>query len=495
MGIDTLFTIATSGLTAQRLAIEVTSENITNVNTAGYSRQITQFETGQTNTANGFALGTGVRVAAVQRSYDGLLQKQIVDGNSTYQQNLARQKALQQIEPLFNELTNDGLGKTVQDFLGSWHDLALNPQGSAERQTLVARAQTMTDAFHQVNSSLQDVQKNADASLPVIADDISAKAQKIASLNMQILETEHLGVNANELRDQRDLQLQELAKKVGITYADNASGSVVVKLAGGQTLVDGGNYAQVYAKTNAAVTPLNDLFVTSVGNPPPLANAAIDTNVSATIGGSGNALGELGGVLQVRDSIVPQLQANLDEMAFNLANQVNTLHATGFGLDSSTGLNFFTPAASGPLPAAAATFAGYSSAIQINGAVTGNLDKIAAADADPAAGGTGNNNNALALAALKTTGVAFSNGSSATISSYYTSLVSDVGIRVQGATNTASQGENFLRQLGSLRESNAGVSLDEELTNLIKYQKAFEGSARLVTTATTMLDTVLGLIR
>ena len=568
MAIDNIFNIATTGLTAQRLAIEVTSENITNVNTAGYSRQITQFETGQTNTVNGFALGTGVKVAAIQRSYDGLLQKQIVDGNSSYQQNLARQTALQQIEPLFNEMTTDGLGKTVQDFLGSWNDLALNPQGLAERQTVIARGQTMVDAFNNTSSSLQDVQQNANDSLPVIADTVSATAKQIASLNMQILETEHLGVNANELRDQRDQLITDLSQKAGVTFSevgypqpDSPDKTIQVKLPGGETLVNGGNYAQLYAKTTTP--PNNDLYLTATGNPPPTANSAVDTKVSATIGGlpqGSNSLGEIGGVLQVRDTIVPDLMNNMNELARQIGDAVNRIHMAGYGLDSSTGNAFFsgvstnpttatgTFAASGDVitvadtsnlqvgmgvtdpasaipagakitevingtsfrisqPATAAgagvnlTFSGMeSSALRMNPNLT--VNSLAAADTDPVVGGTGNNRTALALADLQNTAIAFttkvngvSSPSNTTIGNYYTSLVSSVGVQVQNATTATTQGDSFLQQLNTLRESNSGVSLDEELTNLIKYQKAFEGSSRLISTATDMMDTILGLVR
>lgn len=495
MSINNVFNIATMSLSAQRLAIEVTSENITNVNTPGYSKQTAVMQTGQTTTIDGFALGTGVKVASIQRSYDGLLQKQIVDSSSTYQQNLARQKALQQIEPSFNELTTDGLGKTVQDFFASWHDLSLNPQGSAERQTVVARAQIMTDAFHSTSNSLQNVQNNADASLTVLADSVTAKGKEIAGLNMQILESEHLGVNANELRDQRDYLVQQLAQKAGITSAENPDGTLVIKLQGGQELVNGGNYAQLYAKQNAAVPPENNLYLTAIGNPPQTPDATINADVTKTIGGPNNSLGEIGGVLQVRDTIVPGLMAKVDELAYNTANQVNAVHRAGYGLDSSTGNDFFVPTTAGGLPATPATFAGYSASIELNATISGDISKIAAADTDPTIGGTGNNNNALTLTKLATTSMAFTNGGSATLSSYYTSLVSNVGIQVQNATTASTQGDNMLRQLNTLRESNSGVSLDEELTNLIKYQKAFEGAARLVTTGTSMLDTVLGLIR
>ncbi|TWJ18059.1 flagellar hook-associated protein FlgK [Geobacter argillaceus] len=508
MGVNDIFNVGVTGVTASRLAIEVTSENMANVNTAGYSRQITQFETGPTITSRGFALGTGVNVASVQRSYDALLQRQIVDANSSQQQALARQKAMSQVEPLFNELAANGLGDAVQKYFGAWQDLSVNPSGGPERQALLARSQILVDTFHQTNASLKTAQKFADDSLGSITSDITDKAKNIASLNTQILMTERLGTNANELRDQRDQLVTLLAQKTGITYQENPDGTLKIQLpdpagaGGGEVLVNGGQYATVYADNVVGPkAPLNDIYITAIGNPPPATNPAADTRVTATIGGpndatkpADNSLGQIGGVLKVRDQIIPGLLNSVDELAYNLSNQVNTQHAAGFGLNSATGNNFFTPAAAGPLPAAPAAFANYSANIDINNTLKTNLDAIAAANVDPAVGGRANNTIALNIAGLQSASVSFNSGSS-TLGGYYSTLVSNVGILKQDATNASTNGGSFLRQLNNLRESNSGVSLDEELTNLIKYQKSFEGSSRLISTATQMMDTILGLVR
>lgn len=519
MGINDIFNIGVSGVTASRLAIEVTGENMANVNTAGYSRQITHFETGPTITSRGFALGTGVNVASVQRSYDALLQRQIVDANSSQQQALTRQKAMDQIEPLFNELAANGLGDAVQKFFGAWQDVSVNPSGAPERQALLARAQILVDTFHQTSASLKIAQQFADDSLGTITADISDKAKNIASLNSQILMTERLGTNANELRDQRDLLVTELARKTGITYSENPDGTLKIQLpdpsgaGGGEVLVDGIQYATVYAD-NAGGTTLNDIYITAIGNPPPATNTATDTKVTATIGGpndstkaADNSLGEIGGVLKVRDEIVPDLLESVDELAFQIATQVNDIHYNSFGLKNGaayTGNNFFSFGAlavnPGP-PPAPATNLDVGQEIAINPVVKSDLDKIAAADAMVTVTGDGRGNNiqALALASLQNTGVTFNLPSGGTMQStfggYYGSLASSVGIMKQDASNVATHGESFLLQLNNLRESNSGVSLDEELTNLIKYQKAFEGSSRLISTATQMMDTILGLVR
>lgn len=476
MGINSILNIATSGVTQAQVAIEVTSENIANINTDGYSRQRVVFETAPVINSNGFPLGTGVKIAEVQRNHDELLQLQIVNGNSDYGESKFVQTALEQIEPSFNELSNDGLGAAMDNFFNSWQDLSITPQGTAERQAVLTRAQIMVDAFHQAASSLQDSITNADTSLEGITAEISDKARNIASLNTQILQTERLGGNANELRDQRDYLTQELGKLVGVEYTEESDGSLTVRLAGGQTLVQGSSYGTVSTRDNAA-TGLNDIVFTPGGG-----GASVD--VTASIGGPDNSLGEIGGALQVRDEIVPGYRERLDELANQLVSAVNTQHVSGYGLDGTRN-DFFDSAGT------------TGATISLNSALT--LNKVAAAGQNPlTTSGPGDNTNALSLGSLKNSALTFTAGGSSsrsTVGNYYNALVSSIGVDAENAANTTSQSDSFLKQLNALRESNSGVSLDEELTNLMKYQRAYQASAKVINTVNEMLDTVMGLIR
>lgn len=481
MGIGTLFDIASSGVTTQRLAIEVTGENIANVNTEGYSRQQVIMETKPVTTANGFPLGTGVQIAAVQRTYDNMLQLQMVNGNSSYQENLAKQTALEQIQPSFNEVTSDGLGKALANFFGAWQDLTTNASGSAERQALITRSQILVDSFHQMDFTLSKVASTADSNLVGITAEATDNARNIALVNTQILATASVGGNANELLDQRDLLLRKLSQQVAITSTINADGTASVTLAAGGQMVDSTRYATLY--TNATGVPAaNDIMLSGLGNPPPAKVPATDTLV-ATVGDGATVGGKLGGTMQVRDDIVPDYLARLDEMANELVTRVNAQHATGYALDGTTGNDFFD---------AAGLSAG---TIALDGALTGT--KVAAAlsvPTDPIPTSSGNNLNALQLAALGNQSVPFTTGNASFVNNY-NSLVSQVGVDTEGTQNVADQGASFLKQLNALRSSNSEVSLDEELTNLTKYQRAFQGSAKVISAATDMLDIVLGMVR
>jgi flagellar hook-associated protein 1 FlgK len=491
MSITALFSNAGSSLAAQRIALDVTGENISNVNTEGYSRQRVVMETAVATTHNGFPLGGGVNVVGVQRIYDNVLNKQINDGTSLQGNNNSKLQTLQQIEPYLNELSGNSIGDAMQGLSDAWQSLSLNPAGVSERQTVLGKAQILVDTFHQVSDGIANAQAFADLSLSALTTDVTSKASQIADLNAQIRTTEQASGNANELRDRRDLLLQQLSDNVGITYSEQPDGMMEVKLLGGQSLVSGGTYASVYVNAGAGVSN-NEIRITAPGSPPLGANSATDANITSTIGGSNNSKGQIGGLLYARDTAMPSYLAKLDELAYNVSYQVNVQHAAGWNLNNNTGVNFFTPSTSEPPPASAPAYAGYSSTINL--AISSTND-IAAADIAPSIGGSGNNKNALLLAGVANTRVTFSGGVMSTTSNFYNSLVASIGVDVQSSKNLTAQNEAFVRQLNNLRDSSSGVSLDEELTNLIKYQKAFEGASKVISTATDMLDTVLGLIR
>jgi flagellar hook-associated protein 1 FlgK len=568
MSINSIFNSASSSIVAQRVAMEVTGENIANVNTPGYSRQRAIMETAPVTNSSGFPLGNGVLVKTVQRFYDAVLQKNITDGNSTLQNNQSRLTSLQAMEPSFNDVSTDGLGKSIQDFFNSWQALTVNAAGTPERQAVLSRAQIMIDNFHQVNQSLRDVQTNANRTLDGITAEITLKAKSIASLNEQIKQTELVGASSSELRDQRDYLARELGKKVGATFTEETNGTLTVRLSDGSTLVDGNQYATVYTTPLPLnppdpnnVSPSNHIQITVIGNPPLANNSTTDSDVTSTIGGTNNSKGEIGAMLAMRDTVIPDYLQKLDELAYNISNQVNEQHKLGWNLNNTVGKDFFTvnsvnqpntitnmslgtvglsvgDSVSGtgipdgttiaridgatqitltpPLihslsagitftingvdqTGTATGFAGYSSSnssigIDLNITTT---NEIAAADTKPLTGGSGNNSNALFLAAIKDLRVPFTTGGGAesSVTSYYNAMVSGIGIDVQAAQNASDQGESYVTQLNNLRESNSGVSLDEEMTNMIKYQKAFQGAAKMITTATDMMDIVLGMVR
>ena len=461
MGLSTAMEIGKNGLTIYRVATEVTSENIANVNTPGYSRQRVLLETAPPTTQNGFPMGTGVRIASVERYYDGLLQQQLVNAQTTLGYNTAKSNVLQQIEPTFNEVANDGLGAAVSNFFGAWQDLTLNPAGAAERQAVLSRAEILQDNFNSVSTTLNDSINTQNDSLVPLTDDINATLQHIAELNSQIKTTELVSGNANETRDRRDQLIRDLALKIGITFTENSDGTTDVKFAdGGAALVSGSTAGSFSLVPNGTVS---DVYVTAAGG-----GAAVLTAPTK---------GQLGATLALRDTVIPGYLSQIDNLAATITSQVNDQHKLGFDLTGAAGIDFFDPAGT-----TAGTFGLNAALVSTNQiAASGNALLL------------GDNSNVLKLAQLQ--GQKLMSAGASTFNSYFDSLVSRIGLDVMSSKTTVAQNEAFTRQLTNLRESNSGVSLDEELTNLVKYQRSYQASAKLITTATDMMDIVMGLIR
>lgn len=550
MGVLGIFDIGQKSLNVQRLALEVTGENIANVNTDGYTRQKVVLQTSQVTLDRGFPLGSGVEVGEIQRAYDDFLQHQVKNENTNFGNYDTTRSAMLRVEQVFNDLSSSGLGQSVQDFFNSWQDLSMNPQGVAERQAVLAKANAMVDTFSRISNFLGDVKSDSNKSLEGIVSDVNSMTTQIAGLNKQIKDIEIFGGSANELRDKRDKLVQDLASKVGINYLEQDDGTLSISLMSGPQLVGGNQSSPLSLQANASNSGYYDIYIAPNGG-----SSKID--VTSIVGGPNNSAGELGAALQVRDVTVNGFQASLDELSYKIASQVNQIHSAGFGLTGSTGNDFFyLPTTSPPNPivkgdvvsgsavvnnlsvtnslfvgmpvsgtgipagttvskilgpnsvllsnsatassaAQDLSFTGYkysgSGGISVN--IT-NTNDIAAAGSNPtlAGNGTGDNKNALLLGDIKNQSFTMSNGNS-TLESFYNAIVGNVGVAKQTADRNTERSTGVQNQLSTLRESVSGVSMDEELANLVKYQKAYEAASKMINTGAEMYDVLLGLIR
>lgn len=464
-GLGAAMEIGKNGLNIYRVAQEVTGENIANVNTPGYSRQRVVLASAPPTTHNGFPVGTGVQITAVERYYDGLLQQQIINAQTTLGYDTTKSNVLQQIEPSVNEISNDGIGTAVSNYFSAWQDLSLNPAGTSERQVVMTRAQILTDNFHYVSTTLNDsIQAQNDALVPLV-DNINITLAQIAKLNGQIKTTELVSGNANEARDQRDQLIRELSQKIGVSFTENSDGTTDVKFTDNGASLVTGSTAGAFSldKSNPDKFDLQ------------LAPAGLSTTTVTAVSG------QLGATLILRDSIIPGYLTQVDTLAKSIIDAVNAQHSAGFSPTGGTGQNFFT---------AQSVVAGAAGAFSISAGL--NITTIAASGNALI---SGDNSNALAIARLSGATTTPSGVPTATFSSFYSSFVSNVGLDVQSSKTTVAQDEAFTKQLTTLRESNSGVSLDEELTNLVKYQRSYQASAKLITTATEMMDIVIAMVR
>jgi flagellar hook-associated protein 1 FlgK len=308
---------------------------------------------------------------------------------------------------------------------------------------------------------------------------------KIADLNEKIVAAEAGKTPANDLRDQRNSLLEELSSWLGNVSVEQENGSVTVLSQEGILLVDGNKHWDFS-------THGNSIYYNNV-----------QTDVSKKLTG-----GKIGGWLDVRDEIAPQYLANLDELAGTFMQQVNTLHLTGYTLAGETGKYFFQDFQTNPVTPNPGNYEGAAAYIQLSTDVLDNPANIAAGSIPPAAPGgssPGDNENALKIAALQKDdsiqigkwtisdrGTSTSNSpQTETMDDYYRTLVGEIGITTEASNENQSFVQSMMDHLQQLRDSVSGVNLDEEMTELLKIQRAYEANSKLITIADQMLQSLM----
>lgn len=571
-GILGLMDIAKRALAAEQLGVEVTSNNISNVNTPGYSRQIVTFETSTPVPSPWGPLGYGVTVQGIQRAFNPYVAARLDANTSMLSEQKFTKSALDQVASLFNETDADsGMSKLISNFWDSWNALADSPSGAGERQSLLTNAQNLADAFSSRADQLV-VERNSIAQrIPPTITEINNYSSQIAQLNLEITSAEVNGQQANDLRDQRNAAINSLSGLIGINYYTSGDGTISVSLADGSPLVQTGNSWTLSSKLNGDKIEID-------WNGP----GGTSRNVTDSLSG-----GELSSQIQVRDTLILQYQSELDALAKDLIGAVNSQHSQGVGLDlfsKTTSSNYVSNAGAvlgdnpdlafgnqiqagsfvihvedssgasvattinittgvggttlNDLATALNAVAGITASVStidgenrlvingdsgytfgfsddtsnalmalglntffkgdsaytigVNDAVASNPDLIAAGKIDTTTGAhpSGDNSNALTLADLANQTIGPNNQ---TIGDAYQQIVTNIGLDNEEAGNQQAYFQGLVDQFQQMKDSVSGVSLDDELTNLIKYQRAYQAAAKMVTTADEMLQTLLTL--
>ncbi len=442
-------------LSTHQLWLNTIGHNISNVNTPGFTRQRVLMNTTPPQEVPAGMVGTGVNATNILQIRDLFLNQQYRSENKTLGQWTALEKTLGQIEALFTEPNTDSLSDLLDKFWTSWSDLSNNPESIAARTALKEQTNLLTSGFHRVYSQLQDLRNSIDNDIKLMVDSVNSISTEIASLNQQIARTELGGQKANDLRDRRDYLIDQLSQYVDINAAEQKNNTTTVYI-GALAIVDG--------------TSSFKLATRKVEGENATTNEIVWAGSTKSIK---NLNGELKGLIDTRDSLLPKYLGYLDDMAKTIISQVNGVHQTGYGLDRTTGLNFFDP-----LHNNAAT-------ISLNEAVGNNVARIAASKS----GEVGDNVNALAIADLRSATTMMRN--TASISDFYYSMMGEIGVESSKAKNLKDNYGLLVGQLDNARQSVQGVSLDEEMAQMVKYQHAFDAAARVITTMDQALATVI----
>lgn len=471
LGLFGTLSMGSRSLQAQQQGIETAGHNLANVNNPAYARQRVRISTSNILPSPIGPVGTGAQVTQVEQIRDRLLDQRIRSESSVSGYWLAQQKALQYAQAELGQGIDRqasgaegaaaagaqrGLADGLQDLFNAFQSVATSPTSIAERQVLLQKAQALANRFNVTDERLGELRSLLNEQLQDEVGSANQLLAGIASLNESVLNAEVGGGTANDLRDLRQQKLEALAQLVQVDAVEDASGNLNVSVSGtavvtGQTVND----------TLAAYDPGTGALLVRTAT----------SGTALTLTG-----GRMQGAIDARDGALTDLQNKLNAEATELITRVNALHSAGFGLTGSTGATFFSGTS--------------ATTIAVNTTLIANPAAVQAAGV---AGAVGDNQVALALAQLAEVRLAALGNQ--TFQQDYAQSVAALGQSLASANEQVSDQDAVSKMLGQQRASVSGVSLDEEMTDLVKFQKAFAASAKLISTVDEMLDVVVNMKR
>ena len=479
IGLNGSLLLGSQSLNTQQQAIQTIGNNLSNVNTPGYARQRANLVDTSVSVVGVGEQGTGSTVAGVEslRSslLDNLVQQSLGDQGSADSEASLTATVQEALGENFSSVSNtsDAAGSTstgaIQDalnnFFGSLQSLAAEPSDSTTRQEVAQDGATVANAISSAYQRVQQAQSEIATDAGSITDQVNQLSKSIASLNQQIIEVQaSTGAPPNDLVDTRTADIEQLSQLVNVTTTAQANGSVNVALADTPSVV-------LVSGINGGGTGSTQSLSISF-NPSAATPLTVTASATGSLGSGVPSSGSLGAHLSVADDVIGApaasggegLLSSLDDVANQLRTQMNAQNEAGYDLNGNAGTALFT--GTGAADLAFNTMVAASPSLIAAGNGTGALD----------------GSNAQALAAIQ---------NSAAIIPAFQRLVSNLGSQVSTAANNQTTQDQVTQQLQTQRDSVSGVSIDEEMTNLISFQQAYSASARFLTTIADLYDTLI----
>ncbi len=555
--------IGNSGLAASQVAINVTGQNIANANTEGYSRKRLDLAPGQRRDSTYGEMGFGVDIKSITRIKDIFIDQQLAEQTTQKGYFTTLDDALERVENIFAEPSDQGLNQTLNNFWDAWQDLGNNPSDLSAREVVRSNALVLTDTFHSLSQEMSDYQLSRNDELEAKVKQINGLSREIYNLNLEIAAAEIDGKStANDSRDRRDQLIQKMSSMVDVTFVEDINGMI--------TLTTGGNII-------VGPTSVTEIEMSRQGK----LNENLETESKVILRFADSKKeykplgGEVKGILDVRDKVMPEYITKLDDLAKAIVTSVNEIHKGGYNLNHNTGVLFFDEkglkansfnvsaailsdakniagaeggTSVGPIPLASpADFAGIpasasptlnlksvqpvyrnivkdsvtitlANGVRLeegsgkdyvvdyeNGLITFiNYSRYAAGDnvnidfrySQAGYPGDGNGGNAINISKLRSKST-MSNDAlgtpSQSIAEYYSSFIGNLGIQ-RNQANSNMQTRKFLAtQLQNQQSALSGVSIDEEMANMIKFEHSYQASARYMSTISNMLDVLMNM--
>jgi flagellar hook-associated protein 1 FlgK len=449
-----------SGLRAAQTMLDTASHNIANASTPGYSRQRAQLVAAPPFSLPAFnrtglpgQLGTGVTISSIDRIRDIYLDQQINQQASQGGYWGARSDTMSGVEAAFPEPSGSGMGSELSAFWSSWDDLAADPSSSAARTAVLTQAQSLASRFNRDAGQLAGQVSGADGEVSGTISSINDLASRIATLNTQIQGITVSGDHANDLQDQRDALVQQLNELVPTQSVAEKDGTVQL-LIGGTALVDHDKTRLIGATADAS------------GHAMPTWSTGDAVDVQG---------GKLKAYIEARDVTLAGYQASMNTLAKQIADAVNAAHTSGVDQNGNPGLALYTY-----------TPGSEAASLAVNPAIGTDATRVVVA---ATAGAPGDTSIAAQIADLRTSATFGTGGQ--TPADAYASMIGQIGADSKQATEMSGNQDLVVQQLSNRRESISGVSLDEEATDVIRFQQAYDASAKVISVINEMLDTLI----
>ncbi|AJQ26070.1 flagellar hook-associated protein FlgK [Pelosinus fermentans] len=488
--------IMTLGMSAQQLSQNTTGHNVANSKTDGYSRQTVNLITTtpqQIYTANGMSVaGTGVTTASITRARDFLVDTQYWQKNATKNYWSTQGEVLAKVENVFNDTKNTGIQNAIELFHTALGTLASNAGEPSARTSAREAASALVETMKTSGNNLVSQANDASSRIDTQITQVNSVSKQIAALNKQIVSQEATGATANDLRDQRDKLVDELSAFTEVNVSEEKNGSYTVMIAGGISLVQGDHATELtvehgrntpYGYDTTKVTALNGTVNVSFKN------------------------GSIASLTNLRDTTINGYLADLDAMAQSLLQDFNAQHKQGKTKDLNAADNFFGESfgtastvndyATGGAndPTVQTSPASWLSILKVNEDFYGTdgYNLIAAAGSSAAGSADGTTATALKNWLVDDPATASASLGKNSLSSYYGSIVSSAGVQTQQAKNMTTNQTVIFDSVATTRQSVSGVSMDEELSNMIKFQQAYAACGKMLATMDSMLDSLINI--
>lgn len=469
MGFGGLYTSIT-GLMASRRSLDTVSHNISNANNSNYVRQsaIHANNIYRTSSDGKFQIGTGVNIQEVRQIRDEFLDIKLRRELGSFGYHYAKSQILEDVEGVFNEITNSGLQEVMNDFWKHWDELSKDPSELTIRGLVHQSAVAFTDTVNHISTQLNDIKQNLNKEITIKVDETNSILNRIEELNksIKVVEGEYSTVKANDFRDERNALLDKLTSLIPVKSYENTYGEAVVSLFG-QDLINGGYTTSIHIENDSS--GLGHLYFEN-------SNEKINLN----------GQGEIGGYIDARDNSIDEYSERLDILVGTMAEKINELHNTGYDLEGQKGEDFFK----GIDPGIDNNYKNAAANIKVNPNLA-NYNKIAVSESES----KGDGEIAKAIYAIRSEALYKAYGTleeeSMNPDDYYRDLTLSLGIERRASREMAENQEFLIKNIDDRRSSISSVSLDEEMADMIKFQHSYVANSRVINAIDEMIETIV----